>query len=297
MNINLILFQPYITPTKQLADSTHYLSQQSCTISQDDAGSFTQLTENQNANMTPMSLAKTLLTPPSSDQLPTTNNKKHSIRPNTQTLNPEPSQQAVGVTGLTSTSAMMSFNTVGSLDAFLQNEDNLKNLRKVSSYLECENALCRQENLREHFHCFDEPCQGKILSKKDDIIRHLKWHKKRKESLLLGFARFSASDDCEPAYGAGCSYCWKQTHYHCVYEDCPKVYVSTSDVQMHANFHRKNSEIVQEGFRRFRAHENCKIEDCPFYGKKTSHYHCCREGCNHTFKNKADMGKCWVENK
>lgn len=244
-----------------------------------------------------MSLAKTLLTPPSSDQLPTTNNKKHSIRPNTQTLNPEPSQQAVGVTGLTSTSAMMSFNTVGSLDAFLQNEDNLKNLRKVSSYLECENALCRQENLREHFHCFDEPCQGKILSKKDDIIRHLKWHKKRKESLLLGFARFSASDDCEPAYGAGCSYCWKQTHYHCVYEDCPKVYVSTSDVQMHANFHRKNSEIVQEGFRRFRAHENCKIEDCPFYGKKTSHYHCCREGCNHTFKNKADMGKCWVENK
>lgn len=187
--------------------------------------------------------------------------------------------------------SLISLTTASSLDAFLQDEENLKNLRKVSSYLECENTLCRQETLREHFHCYDEPCQGKILSKKDDIIRHLKWHKKRKESLKLGFARFSSGDDCAPAYGKGCAYNWKQTHYHCVYEHCPKVYVSTSDVQMHANFHRKDSEIVNEGFRRFRAHENCRIESCPFYGKKISHYHCCREGCNHTFKNKADMGK------
>ncbi|EDW84325.2 uncharacterized protein Dwil_GK14078 [Drosophila willistoni] len=198
-------------------------------------------------------------------------------------LTPPSSDQSKGV--------VQSLSTASSLDAFLQNEENLKNLRKVSSYLECENVLCRQENLREHFHCHDEPCQGKILSKKDDIIRHLKWHKKRKESLKLGFARFSSSDDCAPSYGAGCAYNWKQTHYHCIYEHCPKVYVSTSDVQMHANFHRKDSEIVNEGFRRFRAHENCRIEDCPFYGKKISHYHCCREGCNHTFKNKADMDK------
>ncbi|KMZ01705.1 transcription factor castor isoform X1 [Drosophila simulans] len=187
--------------------------------------------------------------------------------------------------------SLVSLSAASGLDALLQNEEVLKNLRKVSSYLECENSLCRQENLREHFHCHEEPCQGKILSKKDDIIRHLKWHKKRKESLKLGFARFSSSDDCAPAYGEGCAYNWKQTHYHCVYEHCPKVYVSTSDVQMHANFHRKDSEIVNEGFRRFRAHETCRIEDCPFFGKKISHYHCCREGCTHTFKNKADMDK------
>jgi len=187
--------------------------------------------------------------------------------------------------------SLVSLSAASGLEALLQNEEVLKNLRNVSSYLECENSLCRQENLREHFHCHEEPCQGKILSKKDDIIRHLKWHKKRKESLKLGFARFSSADDCAPAYGEGCAYNWKQTHYHCVYEHCPKVYVSTSDVQMHANFHRKDSEIVNEGFRRFRAHENCRIEDCPFFGKKISHYHCCREGCNHTFKNKADMGK------
>ncbi|XP_017082209.1 transcription factor castor [Drosophila eugracilis] len=187
--------------------------------------------------------------------------------------------------------SMVSLSAGSGLEAFIQNEETLKSLRKVSSYLECENSLCRQENLRDHFHCHEEPCQGKILSKKDDIIRHLKWHKKRKESFKLGFARFSSADDCAPAYGEGCVYNWKQTHYHCIYEHCPKVYVSTSDVQMHANFHRKDSEIVNEGFRRFRAHENCRIEDCPFFGKKISHYHCCREGCNHTFKNKADMDK------
>ncbi|XP_034486967.1 transcription factor castor isoform X2 [Drosophila innubila] len=214
--------------------------------------------DNESTLGTPLGQSNSLLTPPAS------------------------SDQSKGIVSLT---------TASSLDAFLQNEENLKNLRKVSSYLECENTLCRQETLREHFHCYDEPCQGKILSKKDDIIRHLKWHKKRKESLKLGFARFSSADDCAPAYGEGCAYNWKQTHYHCVYEHCPKVYVSTSDVQMHANFHRKDSEIVNEGFRRFRAHENCRIKDCPFFGKKISHYHCCREGCNHTFKNKADMDK------
>ncbi|KAI8129482.1 Transcription factor castor, partial [Lucilia cuprina] len=224
-----------------------------------------------NLTTTPVTLKNAILTPPSSEQLSTGQTFEAMCG----------AQNPTGALGATCASGVDSFLT----------EENLKHLRKNSSYLECGNSLCRQENLREHFHCFEEPCQGKILSKKDDIIRHLKWHKKRKESLLLGFARFSSSDDCAPEYGAGCAHNWKQTHYHCIYEDCPKVYVSTSDVQMHANFHRKNSEIVQEGFRRFRAHENCKIEECPFYGKKTSHYHCCREGCNHTFKNKADMDK------
>ncbi|XP_061396975.1 transcription factor castor [Musca vetustissima] len=250
------------------------------------------------SNVTPVTLKNAILTPPSSEQLCSKQhgssafegsssssggmNKSSSTASNSSATSATTS--ATNLTGSTCISAATG------VDSFLT-EENLKHLRKNSSYLECENPLCRQENLREHFHCYEEPCQGKILSKKDDIIRHLKWHKKRKESLLLGFARFSSSDDCAPEYGAGCAYNWKQTHYHCVYEECPKVYVSTSDVQMHANFHRKNSEIVQEGFRRFRAHENCKIEECPFYGKKTSHYHCCREGCNHTFKNKADMEK------
>ncbi|KAH8398239.1 hypothetical protein KR222_009572, partial [Zaprionus bogoriensis] len=60
---------------------------------------------------------------------------------------PASSEQSKGLVSLT---------TASSLDAFLQDEQNLKNLRKVSSYLECDNMLCRQETLREHFHCYDE---------------------------------------------------------------------------------------------------------------------------------------------
>ncbi|XP_055904823.1 transcription factor castor [Eupeodes corollae] len=182
-------------------------------------------------------------------------------------------------------------NGSGSAESILQNEESLKHLKKFPSYLECESLTCRQEHIREHFHCYDQPCCGKVLTKRDEIIRHLKWHKKRKESLAYGFLRFSSSDDCSQSFNPGCIYNWKQTHYHCVEEGCPKVYVSTSDVQMHANYHRKNSEIIQEGFKRFRAIEDCKTESCPFYEKKTSHYHCRRENCQFTFKNKADMEK------
>lgn len=172
----------------------------------------------------------------------------------------------------------------------LTKEENLKNVKKFSSFLDCEQEPCRMSSIREHFHCYETPCEGKVLTKKEDIIRHLKWHKKRKESLNFGFLRFSSSDDCSQKYGPECSYCFKQTHYHCIESNCSKVYVSTSDVQMHANFHRKNSEIIQEGFQRFRAIENCKTSYCPFSGKNISHYHCKMNDCQHTFKNKADIG-------
>jgi len=69
------------------------------------------------------------------------------------------------------------------------------------------------------------------------------------------------------------------------------VYISTSDVQMHANYHRKDSAIIQEGFQRYRATEECGAAYCAFFGQRTTHFHCIRSGCKVTFKNKADMGK------
>ncbi|KAJ8320739.1 hypothetical protein KUTeg_002326 [Tegillarca granosa] len=74
-------------------------------------------------------------------------------------------------------------------------------------------------------------------------------------------------------------------------DGCDKVYISTSDVQMHANYHRKDSAIIQEGFQRFRATEDCGTLTCAFYGQRTTHFHCRRNSCNFTFKNKADMEK------
>uniref|UniRef100_A0A1A9X1U3 C2H2-type domain-containing protein n=1 Tax=Glossina brevipalpis TaxID=37001 RepID=A0A1A9X1U3_9MUSC len=294
-----LLLSPAIKALENISDSMDHNEQMSFTTPSKSSLNVisphqpNSKADDENSNATPVTLKNIILTPPSSEQLSSSAATVNAFESSTSNLSINPQTSTPLLTcqlnANANTTSSSSSSSTG-VDSFLT-EENLKHLRKYSSYLECENTLCRQENLREHFHCFEEPCKGKILSKKDDIIRHLKWHKKRKESLLLGFARFSSSDDCEPTYGSDCSYNWKQTHYHCVYEDCPKVYVSTSDVQMHANFHRKNSEIVQEGFRRYRAHENCKIEDCPFFGKKISHYHCCREGCNHTFKNKADMDK------
>ncbi|KAH8858048.1 Zinc finger protein castor like [Schistosoma japonicum] len=64
-----------------------------------------------------------------------------------------------------------------------------------------------------------------------------------------------------------------------------KVYVSTSDVQMHANYHRKDAIIIQEGFQRFRATENCGITKCPFFKEHTTHFHCRQKHKLHHQKN------------
>lgn len=59
---------------------------------------------------------------------------------------------------------------------------------------------------------------------------------------------------------------------------------------MHANYHRKDSAIMMEGFQRYRATEDCGSPKCQFYQQRTTHFHCRRTGCSFTFKNKADMG-------
>ncbi|XP_055714453.1 zinc finger protein castor homolog 1-like [Phlebotomus papatasi] len=166
-----------------------------------------------------------------------------------------------------------------------------KYLKKFSSFLECGSERCQAENIRDHYHCFDTHCQGRCLSKKEEIIRHIKWHKKRSESLTHGFLRFSATDDCAAHFGTSCTHNRKQTHYHCLRTNCDKVYISTSDVQMHSNYHRKDSVIFQEGFQRFRATEECNTDYCAFARQRTTHFHCRRSGCRFTFKNKADMEK------
>lgn len=127
--------------------------------------------------------------------------------------------------------------------------DSSKYLTKYASFLDCNNEQCCAENLREHYHCLDLLCMGenKVLCKKEEIIRHLKWHKKRNESLTHGFLRFSSNDDCSGQFQQ-CTHNRKQTHYHCLQQNCDKVYISTSDVQMHSNYHRKDSAIFQEGW-------------------------------------------------
>ncbi|KAL3318651.1 hypothetical protein Ciccas_002691 [Cichlidogyrus casuarinus] len=127
-----------------------------------------------------------------------------------------------------------------------------------------------------------------VISRREEMIRHIKWHRKREESLQYGFMRYSPSDDCR---NHSCVHNGKQTHYHCLQANCSKIYISTSDVQMHANYHRKDAVIMQDGFQRFRATENCGLESCPFQNERTTHFHCRRPECLFTFKNKADIEK------
>ncbi|KAI2796502.1 Zinc finger protein castor 1 [Blomia tropicalis] len=163
-------------------------------------------------------------------------------------------------------------------------------VKRYGNSTECGNSLCKELNYREHFHCNALSCNSRVFMKKEEMIRHFKWHKKRDESLTHGFLRCSPADNCVERFRT-CPHHRKQTHYHCLKRGCDKVYISTSDVQMHANYHRKDTAIIQEGFQRFRATENCLLETCAFFGQKTTHFHCRRDNCSHTFKNKADMEK------
>ncbi|XP_055340062.1 zinc finger protein castor homolog 1-like isoform X2 [Paramacrobiotus metropolitanus] len=152
----------------------------------------------------------------------------------------------------------------------------------------CQSAECRTLGLKEHFHCLT--CPNKVIFRKEEMIRHVKWHKKRDETLQLGFLRFSGNDDCSQQFSV-CPHAGRQTHYHCLMNGCQKVYTSTSDVQMHANLHRKEMAINKEGFRRYRSMDDCGESSCPFRDQKSTHFHCIRSSCTFTFKNKADIEK------
>ncbi|XP_077398888.1 zinc finger protein castor homolog 1 isoform X5 [Vanacampus margaritifer] len=172
------------------------------------------------------------------------------------------------------------------------NEDvNLyqKYIARFSGSQHCGHVHCAYQ-YREHYHCMDPECNYQRFTSKQDVIRHYNMHKKRDNSLQHGFMRFSPLDDCS-VYYHGCHLNGKSTHYHCMQVGCSKVYTSTSDVMTHENFHKKNAQLINDGFQRFRATEDCGTVGCQFYGQKTTHFHCRRAGCTFTFKNKCDIEK------
>uniref|UniRef100_A0A8D0GLR2 Castor zinc finger 1 n=1 Tax=Sphenodon punctatus TaxID=8508 RepID=A0A8D0GLR2_SPHPU len=164
-----------------------------------------------------------------------------------------------------------------------------KYIARFSGSQHCGHIHCAYQ-YREHYHCLDPECNYQRFTSKQDVIRHYNMHKKRDNSLQHGFMRFSPLDDCS-VYYHGCHLNGKSTHYHCMQVGCNKVYTSTSDVMTHENFHKKNTQLINDGFQRFRATEDCGTVDCQFYGQKNTHFHCRRPGCTFTFKNKCDIEK------
>ncbi|XP_033107700.1 zinc finger protein castor homolog 1-like [Anneissia japonica] len=165
----------------------------------------------------------------------------------------------------------------------------MKYIAKYSATTHCKMPYCVYQ-YKEHYHCIANECKFARFTRKEDVVRHYNWHKRRDNSLQHGFMRFSPSDDCAPYYH-NCSLNLKHTHYHCMQSGCCKVYTSTSDVLTHENYHKKNASLLNDGFQRFRATEDCGVNTCSFYGQKTTHFHCRRIECNFSFKNKCDIEK------
>lgn len=68
--------------------------------------------------------------------------------------------------------------------------DYTRYVRRYTNAAECGYQQCRELNYREHFHCLDCAEGTRIFVKKEEMIRHFKWHKKRDESLQHGFMRY-----------------------------------------------------------------------------------------------------------
>ncbi|CAF1039251.1 unnamed protein product [Didymodactylos carnosus] len=161
-------------------------------------------------------------------------------------------------------------------------------IKRYSSSNECENSSCETLYQKEHFHC--SICKHKVFQRREDAIRHIKWHRKREESFQYGFLRFSTCDNCQ-RYFQNCLHNGRQTHYHCLELGCTKVYASTSDVQMHATAHKRDQLILYQGFRRFRCSDVCNWAECQYYKNKITHFHCLRQDCHFSFKQRSDIEK------
>ena len=100
--------------------------------------------------------------------------------------------------------------------------DYTRYVKRFGSAAECASMECGRLGYREHFHCLD--CNSRVFVKKEEMIRHFKWHKKRDESLQHGFMRYSPCDGCSDHF-TNCNHNRKQTHYHCLKRGCEKVFI------------------------------------------------------------------------
>ena len=74
--------------------------------------------------------------------------------------------------------------------------DYSRYFERFGSSLECRSAACKDMNYREHWHCIIPMCKGKDFAKKEEMIRHSKWHQKMDEAFKYGFRRVTPMDDC-----------------------------------------------------------------------------------------------------
>ena len=95
---------------------------------------------------------------------------------------------------------MLAAQRVGMMPGQQRVTDYTRYFKRFGSSLECGFVACKDMNYREHFHCAVPMCKGKDFAKKEEMIRHSKWHQKMDEALKYGFRRVTPMDDCSDQF-------------------------------------------------------------------------------------------------
>ena len=95
---------------------------------------------------------------------------------------------------------MLAAQRVGMMPGQQRVTDYTRYFKRFGSSLECGFVPCKDMNYREHFHCAVPMCKGKDFAKKEEMIRHSKWHQKMDEALKYGFRRVTPMDDCSDQF-------------------------------------------------------------------------------------------------
>ena len=95
---------------------------------------------------------------------------------------------------------MLAAQRVGMMPGQQRVTDYTRYFKRFGSSLECGFIACKDMNYREHFHCAVPMCKGKDFAKKEEMIRHSKWHQKMDEALKYGFRRVTPMDDCSDQF-------------------------------------------------------------------------------------------------
>lgn len=137
---------------------------------------------------------------------------------------------------------------------------------------DCQYPKCAYKHSVTHFHCVREDC-GYGFSDRSRLVQHTLRHE-RIDSITGGeLQQYRINQDCEVD---SCEYNKKMSHFHC--KRCSYSCTDSSKVLTHRKYHAKMDNIVNQGFGKFLAADDCGVSVCP-YSRKQNHFHCLLESC------------------
>lgn len=99
------------------------------------------------------------------------------------------------------------------------------------------------------------------------------------EPIPEGYLRFRFNEDCHYTL---CGYRERQTHFHCIRQDCGYSFCDKTRFVQHTARHERLDTLMGSDFEQFRPNKPCGRGDCVYPAslvqgqKKASHFHCLR---------------------